>query len=474
MHLATRYEARVKVARVHAMDQHAALLHVIEAQEQAGDRALARAGRADQRERLAGEHVEAHVVQHGRAVLLVREGDPFEGDPLGWIERGHGRAGWRGSEIRLLVHQAEDALGGRHAGLHHRELRREIADRNEELLHVFQERDERAEGQRAVLDARGALPQERGHRDGREQLHQREEDRVGDDGAEVRDAVLFVDGVEVERVARFAREHLHLADALHALREVRVHSRDLGADAAKRIAGDDAEAEGEQHHEGRDEQGHEGELRRQHEEQHDDDEQRDEVTGDGDDARGEHLVQRVDVAGEACHEPAHGRAVEVGRRERLQVRERADAQIVHGALSEELHREELPIAHPVFERQGAEVEEPPARQRGERAARADDLIVDRHLHDEGLREVHERQRRQEEGRQPHEALVVAQIAEEPREQLRVVGLAQRFLIVTLLLRRQGRGRGRGLDGRGLRGRVHGATCRVSSSSSSIWRRHSAA
>ena len=62
-----------------AVEQHAALLGVVQPREQPGDGALARAGGADEGERLARRDVQVEPVEH-EAVALVAEADAVEPD----------------------------------------------------------------------------------------------------------------------------------------------------------------------------------------------------------------------------------------------------------------------------------------------------------------------------------------------------------------------------------------------------------
>ena len=73
--------------------------------------------------------------------------------------------------------------------------------------------------------------------------------------------------------------------------------------------------------------------------QHDDQDaqQHEDVFEDGDHARGEHLVQRIHVAGDAGHQPPHRVAVEEGNMQALQVAEYLRPQIEHHLLSRPLH-----------------------------------------------------------------------------------------------------------------------------------------
>jgi len=63
------------------------------------------------------------------------------------------------------------------------------------------------------------------------------------------------------------------------------------------------------------------------------DHQREQVADDGDQARGEQLVQRVDVVRHAGDEDANRRVVEVGKGHPLQVREDRIPQVEHHPLT---------------------------------------------------------------------------------------------------------------------------------------------
>ena len=64
--------ARVTVAHVVAVDEHAPVGDVVEARDEAGDGGLAGAGLADERHRLPGRHLEADVAEDG-AIGVVGE-----------------------------------------------------------------------------------------------------------------------------------------------------------------------------------------------------------------------------------------------------------------------------------------------------------------------------------------------------------------------------------------------------------------
>ena len=79
MPICERSEWRGDVAQVVAVDQHAPGGRVVEARDELGQRRLAGAGGADQRDGLPGRHAQRHVVQRVRAVA-VGEGHAVEHD----------------------------------------------------------------------------------------------------------------------------------------------------------------------------------------------------------------------------------------------------------------------------------------------------------------------------------------------------------------------------------------------------------
>ena len=72
-----------------------------------------------------------------------------------------------------------------------------------------------------------------------------------------------------------------------------------------------------------------------------DERQADDVAEQADDPRREHLVQRLDVVGQAGHQPPDRRAIEERRRQRQHVAVDAHAQVVHAQLADHLREVEL-------------------------------------------------------------------------------------------------------------------------------------
>ena len=84
----------VEVPHVHAVQGHAALLHVVEAGEQADDRGLARSGGPHEGHAASRRHHEVDVLQHpGRLVSIlgrrVREGHALEGHASLHLQQRH-------------------------------------------------------------------------------------------------------------------------------------------------------------------------------------------------------------------------------------------------------------------------------------------------------------------------------------------------------------------------------------------------
>jgi hypothetical protein len=88
-------------------------------------------------------------------------------------------------------------------------------------------------------------------------------------------------------------------------------------------------------------------------------------------ARREHLVDRVDVVGDARDEPADGRLVEEPELARVEELEDVQAQIAHRARPCELHQVHLRERDDLLHHEQAGQDHPGARERGLAARRLD-------------------------------------------------------------------------------------------------------
>ena len=163
-----------QLAQVVTVEQHAALLGVVQTSEEAGDGALARAGGADERERLARRDVQVEPVEH-EAVALVAEADAVEPDVALRVELDRMA---RLAQLRLGLEHLRDPAARGERLLQRRHALAEHAQRPDEHHHVSVEGDERADGEIAVDHAAAADPEHGGDPEQRQHLEHRDEDRV--------------------------------------------------------------------------------------------------------------------------------------------------------------------------------------------------------------------------------------------------------------------------------------------------------
>ena len=163
-------------------------------------------------------------------------------------------------------------------------------------------------------------------------------ERVGEDRVFERDHVLPVDGFEILVGALFAIEELHHAHAADMFLRKGVDARDGGTHAAIGLAHMFAEHARDEQDEG---QHGEGDQRQPPvHPQHDEDNsgEHEDILKDGKDAGGEHLVERVHVAGEPRDQASHGIRVEETDVHALHVAEDLAAQVEHDLLPGPLHQ----------------------------------------------------------------------------------------------------------------------------------------
>ena len=135
------------VADVATVDAHRAVGDVVEAREQAGRRALAGAGAADERDGLARREVQVEVVQHVGAVGVVERHvvEVHVTDAVDEVDRAGAV-----DDRRLLVEHLVDAPGRRRGTLAHHHHHAELPERRLEHQHVGVEGDDVADGGLAV------------------------------------------------------------------------------------------------------------------------------------------------------------------------------------------------------------------------------------------------------------------------------------------------------------------------------------
>src|SRR6185437_2094052 len=326
--------AQVPLAQVQAVEKDAALLDVIEAQEEAGDGGLAGARMPDNRQARAGLGDEADVAQDP-ILALVGEPDVVELDAA---SRGEGRTrNRRGLEGDGSVEQFENALGAGHRGLQVVVLIAQILDGAEEALNILDKGEDNADGERAVHDAQAAEPEHEGHRQDAEKLDHRVVDGVGEDGADPGITVLAVDLAELLKGALLAVVGLHHRDAGDVLLHEDVDPGHKEANLAIALAHGGAEEVGGNGDGRQDPQSDERKLPIEADHHHDDHGEDEDVVEERDQGGRNGVVEHFDVVGDAGDEAAGGILVEERNGKALQMAEDLLAQVVHRALAHRLH-----------------------------------------------------------------------------------------------------------------------------------------
>ena len=136
------------LADVDAVDGDAALVGHVETQDQVEERALARAARTDDRDRLADVELETEIVEHRLLRALILEGDALEGDVMGDARQVR-RAGPVGA-ARRLVKQFLDVPDRRRRRNRHRKEMHDVGDVVGDLPERAFEGDEGADGDLAL------------------------------------------------------------------------------------------------------------------------------------------------------------------------------------------------------------------------------------------------------------------------------------------------------------------------------------
>ena len=231
---------QIQFADIDAVEQDLAALNIVEAQQQLNDRGLARAGVADNRERLARLDAEGNIAQHPVFVLWIRAAVIGEPDIAEFDFAARRRQCVRVSRGETIVTGSSSSLKMRSeaamADCRMLNFSLKILNRPEEALRVLHEGDQHADLQRSGDHAHAADPKEQ-----RDAGHAEKFDGRVEKGERV-DRVLVrfhVDAIQFgELLARFALavEELHHGHAADVFLQERVDARDGRADAAVGVA----------------------------------------------------------------------------------------------------------------------------------------------------------------------------------------------------------------------------------------------
>ena len=308
----------------------------------------------------------ARPVREHDVVELDLAADPPELDRVGRV-----------LQLGLLVEQLEDLVQRRHPGLVGRVELRQRLDRVEEVVQRGDEGHEHADRHLAVDRLIAAVEQDPGGREPAQQLDGREVGRVEVDRLHVRLAVLVVELGEAREVALLLGEGAHDPDPRQRLLQVGGDRRDLLAREPVGVGGDDPERQRADRQHGEDEERQQGELEVEHDQDRGRADQRQRRAEQRHHAVGDELVERLHVVGQPRDQHARLLARVEADRERLQVREELDPQVLQRALADPARQVGLRVGRaPVDQRRGEERDHDPG-QRAQVAGR--DPGVDREL-----------------------------------------------------------------------------------------------
>src|SRR5208282_1192325 len=198
--------AELPLAHVEAVNQDSSTGHIVRTVQQLDDRRFSGTRRPHDRYLLSRLDRETQVFQY-RFVRTVFEGDAIEHDrPARDCRPLRIR---RNRKHLLAFHQGVDFLDRRERRLERAVLGRDLAQRQEKLLSVLDERDQRAQRHQVPNHAAAADPQDNRHRDRTERLHRRELAGFVNVGHHLHVARTPVERVEFAAAFAFAREELH-------------------------------------------------------------------------------------------------------------------------------------------------------------------------------------------------------------------------------------------------------------------------
>ncbi len=389
----------VQGTKVRAVDRHPAAGRVVEACHQLDQGRLARAGLADEGDRLTGGDPEVDAAQR-LLVLPVLEVHVLErhlAPQRQHLQRVLGRLR-RGRLLEEFLDAAERDRGLLVAV----EDLGELLDRGEEQVDVEQVRHQRAGRQRRRLDPGAAHDQHRRRGPRRQELHEGEVDRDQPLTPDAGLAVAVTALGEPRAAVPLAPEGLHDPQPGHRLLEVgvdqrhpltgefvRLHARpaeEVGADDQRRQGREDDERQLEVEHQQGDHDAEEGD---------DGDEGRDQ-------ARLEERRQRVDVRRHPGHDPAGQLPLVVVESEPLKLGEDLQTEGVQDALSGAPgHPRLADLGHPLDGdgEQGEEGRRPDRAEGDLRDARVD-AVPDQDGEEEPHAGVHGDQAEADQERQP--------------------------------------------------------------------------
>src|SRR2546426_1346466 len=226
-------------ANVLAVEKDLAALNIVETKKQGNQRGLARAGVADDGERLAGLNTERDITQY--PILVRRLGNIAVAEPdIAEFDFAAGLDERDGVGVRLngdrLVKELEDALRGGHGGLQDIEFFAQVLDGAEEALRVHGEGREDAERQRAMQNAIATGPIDERDCGEAQEFHCGVEQGIGEDGVAPGEHIVPIPLCKLVHGLLLAIEELHHGHSGNVFLEESVDAGDGGADLTVGVA----------------------------------------------------------------------------------------------------------------------------------------------------------------------------------------------------------------------------------------------
>ena len=296
-----------------------------------------------------------------------------------------------------------------------------------------------------------AVPDDDAERDRAHRLDDREQGRLEDVGGVIGGAELVVQRVEAPLARALACEELNHRHPRQRFLQVGVQPRQPVADQAVVPARRDAEEVHRRAEHRHQRQRDQGEAPVDGEHDGNDADQRREVHQDGEGAGREHLVDHVDIGGEARHQAADRVAVEEAGRQFLQVLDQVEAEVGQTFLRHDHHQIVLQVEKTELSQHRQAVED--GRVQQPRPVALGHVAVDTQLEQVRLYERADGGQRQAEHRGPEPPAIRPDVGPQPADQAGVVGLPEIGLAMQI-------------GDRSRAGRAHRASI---SSSSCCWR-----
>ena len=235
--------------------------------------------------------------------------------------------------VVVFVDQLENAIGRHESHLDIVETVGHRPHRTKEEVNEEDEGRQLPESHRSMEHPLSAIPYQQGESEGHDDFHDREEDGVVKDSPDVRIAVGRIDVFKAPVFCLFPVEQLYHLHAGDALLHKGIEPGHLVAHVLKTVAHADAETVRGIHQQRQDTQRDQGQLPVHAEHEEEDDDDLEDIAGDGDQAGSKKIGDGFDITDGARHAGSDGCFVEEAHAQRNQVAVHVLAQQTHHFLS---------------------------------------------------------------------------------------------------------------------------------------------